>query len=156
MRTQQYILLVPTHRGDPETDLVQILQQLRIKTKAGRAFDGENGGHLPLCAELFHFRCAVSQLHKVRILIQLTLNGGNFPLENQGGCGLIPLFHHGCGKAGEALAVTIQHSGPIQVNVELILAQIAGFVRGFAQQSQGGITMQVKYRNIHWKASSKW
>ena len=149
MGAGKYIGLIPPQGGNPEANLVEIIQQCRVKAEARRALDGEDGRHLPCLPVCLHLIGAVGKANPPLVLVHLPLNGGKLPLKRHNGRYPEALLHHGGGVAGKALAIAIQAGCTLQINVERIFLQASGLVDRFSQQSQGRIAVQVKYRDVH-------
>ena len=148
-------VIVPLRLETFSTDGVrEILQQLRIKAEAGRAFDGQNGGHDPLFHILPHIPGGKRLADHIGVQRQLMHQRIQFRLEHRFRGNLMPIPHVRRGKTGKALGIAAKLPCPFQVDMQFILPQKARGHHILAQQTQGGITMQVKHRNIHWNASS--
>ena len=60
------------------------------------------------------------------------------------------------GEAGEALGIAPQLDRPLQVDMTIIFPQTARLIQVVPQQHKCGITVKIKYRKVHWNASSIW
>ena len=155
MRACQNIAFVPSKRGNTEADLIEHFQHTGIKIETCRTFNGQDGGHFSVFTVFFNVLRCKGLCDQITVALQLEHKPLQFSFKHRHWGHIVPFFHEGRCKAGEALGVATQSCGSLQVNVQFVLSQGQFFIHVLAQKRQGSITMQVKNRNSHSKASSK-